>query len=258
MPIDIGDVVSDGYERTVARNGLLFIGIFYLISLLEGLFLPTPTQSTTLPDPMGGPGMGPVPAEGMQPYAPSLGFSPVITSLLSLLLGIISIVVTIGALRTFVTEETEQIPEAHFRHNLLWAGLNLIIGGIIFGITIAIGFIFLVVPGLFLLVSLFFWEVYVAVEDQNFIEGFRNSWQLTSGHRLRLFGLGIVIAIIAMLVSIGFGIPGIVLPDILGFLIAQFGSAFLGVFFLATVAQTYNHLLSMENKPGVEISEKRM
>ncbi|WP_137283746.1 hypothetical protein [Halorussus salinisoli] len=258
MPIDIGGVVSDGYERTVARNGLLFIGIFYLISLLDGLFSPAPAQPTTLPDPVGRPGMGPVPADGMQPYAPSLGLSPVVTSLLSFLLGIISIVVTIGALRTFVSEETEQLPEEHFRHNLLWAGLNLIIGGIIFGITITIGFIFLVVPGLFLLVSLFFWEIYVAVEDQNFIEGFQNSWRLTRGHRLRLFGLGIVIVIIALLVSIGFGIPVVFLPDILGFLIAQLGSAFLGVFFLATVAQTYNQLIAMENESRVERSEERM
>ncbi|WP_132060951.1 hypothetical protein [Halorussus amylolyticus] len=256
MSIDTGRVVSEGYERTTARNGLLFVGIFYLISLLNGLFSPAPAQQSMLPDPIAGPGMGPVPAEGMQPYAPSLGLSPVVASLLSLLLAIGSIVVTLGALRTFVSEETEQVPRENFRHNLLWAGVNLVIGGIIFGIVVAIGFVFLIIPGLFLLVSLFFWEIYVAVEDENFIEGFQNSWGLTGGHRLRLFGLGVLVVFIAIVVSIGFGIPGIFLPDFLGFLIAELGSAFIGVFFLAATAQAYNQLVAMETGPRAEAYEE--
>lgn len=256
MPIDIERVVSDGYERTVARNGLLFVGIFYLLSLLDGLFSPAQTRPTALPDPMAGPGPGPVPAEGMQPYAPSLGLSPGLAGLLSLLLAVVSIVVTIGALRTFVSDETERIPRENFGHNLLWAGLNLVAGGLVFGIVVGIGFVLLLIPGFFLLVSLFFWEVYVAAEDQNFVEGFRNSWQLTGGHRLRLFGLGVVVVVLSMLVSIAFGLPGVFLPDILGFLVAQLGSAFLGVFFLAAVARTYEQLVAMEAESRAEPYEE--
>lgn len=248
MPIDIEGVVRSGYERTIARNGLLFVGIFYLISLLDGLFSTGSTQQTMPPDQIAGPGMGPVPAGGMQPYTPSLGLSPVVAGILSLVLGIVSLVVTIAAIRTFVSEGTEQVPQEYFTDNLVWPALNLLIGGLIFGIIIAIGFILLVIPGLVLLVSLFFWEVYVVMENQNFIEGFQNSWELTGGHRLRLFVLGIVVVIIAMVVSIGFSVPGLFLPDIIGFLIAQIGSAFLGVFFIATIAQTYNRLVAMENE----------
>lgn len=243
MPIDIEDVVKKGYERTVARNGLIFVGIFYLISLLDGLFSPASTRPPLPPGQMGDPAMEPIPTGGMQPYAPSLGLSPVVAGILSLVLGIISLVVTIAAIRTFVSGETEQIPDEYVTHNLGWAVLNLVIGGIVFGIVLAIGFALLFVPGVFLLVSLFFWAVYVVVEDQSFVEGFQNSWRLTRGHRLRLFALGLVTVAIAVLVGIGFGAPGLFLPDLLGFLIAQLGSAFLGVFYIATIARTYNQLV---------------
>ncbi|USZ68314.1 hypothetical protein NGM10_00900 [Halorussus salilacus] len=256
MPIDIEAVVSEGYERTVARNGLVFVGLFYVLSLLDGLLSPVPAGQSALPDPMGGPGTGPVPAEGMQPYAPSLGLSPVVASLLSLLLAVVSIAVVLAAIRTFVSDETDEIPRENFRHNLLWAGLNLLVGGIVFGILVTIGFVFLVVPGLFLLVSLFFWQIYVAVEDQNFVEGFQSSWGLTDGNRLRLFGLGILVVAIAIVVSIGFGLPGIVLPDIPSYLIAELGSAFITVFFVATAARTYEQLVAMEAEPRAETYEE--
>lgn len=245
MPIDIGAALRNGYERTVARNGLLFVVILYVISLLNGLI----TRSLipqTMPTGMGGPGPGMGPGPGVAPAAPSLGLSPIVAGILSLLLAIVSLLVTVAAVRTFVSDETERIPEEYFTHNIVWAVLNLIIGGIIFGIVLAIGFVLLIIPGLFLLVSLFFWNIYVIVEDQSFIEGFRNSWALTGGHRLRLFFLGLIVAVISIVINLVFGIPGIVLPGIIGFLIAQIGSAFIGVFTSATVAQTYNQLTAME------------
>ena len=49
-----------------------------------------------------------------------------------------------------------------------------------------------------------------------------------------------------MVVSIAFGIPGVFLPRILGFLVEQVGSALVGVFLLATVAETYNRLLTAD------------
>ncbi|MEF8843596.1 MAG: hypothetical protein V5A62_18555 [Haloarculaceae archaeon] len=167
MSIDIGGIVRRGYERTVARNGLLFAAILFVVSILDAMF-------------------------------------------------------SAGVERQVM----------------------LIVGSIVFGITVAVGFVFLVIPGLFLLMSLLFWEVFVAVEDDNFVEGFRHSWALTGGRRLRVFALGVVVVFVAVVVSIAFAIPGVFLPRTLGFLLEQVGSALLGVFFLATVAETYNRLVA--------------
>lgn len=236
MPVDIGRAVREGVERTTARNGLLFVGILFVVGILNGLFSTEVTREVAMA-PAGRP-------EFAQPggYAPSLGLSPVVAGALSVLLALVSVVVTLGMVRTFVSGETETIPTEHFSRNLLWAVLNLIVGSIVFGIAVGIGLLVLVVPGLFLLVSLFFWNVYVIVEDQNFVEGFRNSWSLTAGRRLRLFGLGVVVAVIGLAINLVFGLPGLVLPDVLGFVLAQVGSAASGVFWTATVARTYVQL----------------
>lgn len=236
MSVDIGGLVREGIERTTERNGLLLVGVLFVVGLLNGLFSASITRGM-MPMQAGRPGM-------LQPggYAPSLGLSPVVAGVLSLLLGVVSILVTIGAVRTFVSEETEALPREHFTRNALWTVINLIVGGIVFGIAVGIGFLLLIVPGIFLLVSLFFWNVYVIVEDQNFIEGLQSSWALTGGNRLRLFALGVVVAVVGFAISVVFGIPGIVLPDAVGFVIVQIGSAITGVFTTATLSRTYVHL----------------
>lgn len=251
MPIDIGDIVRTGYERTVARNGLQFAAILFVISVLDAMFSVGLDQRMAS---LGGtvPG-GTAPMSDIVAAPPvSLGLSPVVAGVLSLLLALVSLVVTIAAFRTFVSDETERLPREHFTETLLWPVVNLIIGSIVFGIAVAIGFVLLIVPGLFLLVSLFFWEVFVAVENENFIEGFRHSWALTSGRRLRLFALGIVVLLVAVVVSIVFAIPGVFLPSVLGFLIEQVGAAIVGVFILATVAETYNRLGVRSGEAGTE------
>lgn len=248
MSIDIGVVVRRGYERTVARNGLLFAAILYVLSLLDAMFSTGMAQQTMPVGEMGAPVSDVV--GGGPPV--SLGLSPVVAGVLSLLLGLVSVVVIIGAIRTFVSDETETLPREHFTEDIPWTAVNLIVGSILFGIGVTVGFVLLVIPGLFLLVSLFFWEVFVAVEGDNLVEGFRHSWDLTSGRRLRLFLLGIVVFAVALVVSIVFSIPSAVLPDVVGFLIEQVGSALVGVFILAAVAETYNQLVATTNEDGTE------
>jgi hypothetical protein len=242
MSIDIGAIVRTGYERTVTRNGLLFAAMLFGISVLDAMFSVGVAERTMSFGEMGPGGAAPVSdlAGGAPPI--SLGLSAVIATPVSLLLGLVSIVITIAAIRTFVTDETEALPREYFTEDLLWPVINLIVGGIVFGIAVAIGFSLLVIPGLFLLVSLFLWGVFVAVEGDSFIEGFRRSWGLTGGRRLRLFALGIVVIFVALVVSVAFAIPAAVLPGIVGFLLEQVGSALIGVFTLAAVAETYTRL----------------
>ncbi|MFB6296069.1 MAG: hypothetical protein ABEH66_04415 [Halobacteriales archaeon] len=244
MAIDIEGILRHGYERTVARNGLLFAAILFVISVLDAMFSPGAEQRPAPPGEMAPPGMESIQdiAGGAPPI--SLGLSPGVASVLSLLLGLVAMVVTIAAIRTFVGDETETLPREHFTEDIPWTMVNLLAGSIVFTIALAIGFAFLILPGLFLLVSLFLWEVFVAVEDDNFVEGFRHSWDLTGGRRLRLFVLGVVVIVVALIVSIAFAIPGVFLPEVAGFLIEQVGAALVGVFVLATVAETYNRLVA--------------
>lgn len=242
MSIDISSVLEGGYERTIAPTGLQFAVIFYVVSLLSALFSPEVDPASLQETPVG----DMAPAAGGGTTAPSLGLPAGLAGLLSLLLAVVSVVVTIAAIRTFVAGETEAIPREFARRDIVWAGVNFAVGAVVFGIAVAIGFVLLVIPGLFLLVSLFFWTVFVTVEDQNFIEGFKSSWELTGGHRLVLFALGVVVAVVGFVVSLVFGIPAALLPDVFGFLINQAASALLTVFFLATAAEAYIQLTGDE------------
>lgn len=234
MSVDIGQAVQEGGKRTIARNGLYLVAIVWVLNVLNGLFGNTIARDV----------MGEVPGGGFgaPPMGPTLGLSPGLAGVLSFVVGLVMAVVVAGVIRTFVTDETEALPPETFTRNLLWMLVNLVIGGIVFGIVVGIGFVLLVVPGIFLLVSLVFWNVYVVVEDENFVEGFKRSWDLTGGNRLMLFVLGVVVLIIYAVVGGVFGGVGGIAGGFVGLAITQIGAAFATVFGLATLARTYVQL----------------
>jgi len=244
MNVDISAVLEGGYEKTVAPTGLQFAGLFFVLSVLNALLAPQPETLPLEDSPVG----GVAPAAGGGPAGPSLGLSPGVAGLLSLLVTVLTVLVTIAAVRTFVAGENEAIPEEYFTRNIAWVAVNVVVGGVAFAIVVGIGFFLLVIPGLFLLVNLFFWQVFVAVEDENFVEGFRQSWQLTKGRRLRLFGLGVVVIFAAFVVSLVFAIPGVFLPGAIALLVEQVGSALVFVLVLAATAEAYNQLTATDDE----------
>ena len=234
MSLDIEQALREGYERTIAPNGVILAGVFFVLS-----------------------GINAVAAAGAGPRYPAMRFgmfgrpsTPIIwpelpiplAGLLSLLASLGTIAVAIAALRTFVTDETETLPEDHFRRRIGWAFLNFLVGAVVFGITVGVGFVLLVIPGIFLLVSLIFWEVVVAVEDENFVESFRRSWQLAQGNRWQLFGLGFVVLLVTLVVNAAFSVPGALVGGFGGVLFAQAGSAVTTVFGSAVLARSYCQL----------------
>lgn len=249
MPLDIGDALRTGFERTVARSGLMIAGALFVLGVLNGLFTNSLVRATMpSPDAMGGPGgpLGPGAGMGQAPtMGPAIPVSPIVAGILALLIGIVSVVVTITAIRTFVSAETERVPEEFYTRNMVWAWINVVVGGIVFAIVVGIGFVLLVIPGIFLLVSLFLWNVFVVVEDQNFVEGMRNSWALTGGHRLRLFLLGVIVLVVVAVVNGIFGVAAF-FGGIAGLVVSQIGSALTSAFSLATIAATYNQLTALE------------
>jgi hypothetical protein len=250
MPINIETALRRGLSRTVARNGLLLAAVLYVVSTVNaivGLGVQRWVANRGVL-PMGVPFSGGMDADVSREVGVALfAIPPAVGAVVSLLAGLATIVLTIGALRTFVSDETERLPSEHFTQNMVWPGLNFLVGTILFGILVALGFVFLVVPGVFLLVALAFWTVYVAVEDENFVAGMQDSWGLTRGHRLRLFLLGVAVAVVAIVVSAVFGVAGIV-GGVVGVAIVQVGSALTTVFTLATLAAAYEQLVALPSE----------
>jgi len=131
--------------------------------------------------------------------------------------------------------------------------LNYVVGSIVFAIVVGLGFVALVIPGIFLLVTLAFWTVFVAVEDETFVAGFRRSWALTRGHRLRLLLLGITVLLLTIAVSAVFSLGGVVggpVGSFLGAVGAAIAGAVTTVFSLAALAAAYNQLVALRDEEG--------
>ncbi|MFD1563604.1 hypothetical protein ACFR99_08590 [Haloarchaeobius amylolyticus] len=227
MTFRITDAMSDGFSRTTERNGLTFIAVFAALALLNALVTSA----------------GFDPAAGTAPASGAVGL---VTGLLSLVIGVVTVAAAIVALRTFASAETDTIPR-EFRHRRIGiATLNVFVGTIVYALLVAVGSVFLLVPGLFVLVSLYYWSVFVAVDDQNFVQGFRSSWTLTRGRRLRLFGLGVAVLFVGIAVNGAAGIPAVFLGGAVGLVLTQLVAAVVTVYTLATTARAYDQLRSLE------------
>lgn len=223
MDLDLGGILKRGLRRSVSRNGLLLMGVLFVTYLLEELVGVGVARSAASQQPPVDPGS----------VAPSLP-----AALLSLLLGVLGLVITIASIRVFVSDETERLPREYFTRNAFWAAINFVVGAIVFGIVVALGFVALVLPGIYLLVALGFWSAFVAVEDQNFVEALRSSWRLTRGHRFEVFVLAVAGFLITVLIGGVFGV-GTVVGGFAEVVLAQAGAAVTAVVSTAIFAQTY-------------------
>ena len=231
MAVNIGQSLREGITRAFSRNGILLIVAWTVISAVSllaynswfaAIYAGMPT------DPM--------------LIGPSLDIAPLYAGLGSLLLYLLSFVFMAGALRTFVTDERQTLPLEYFTRNAGWMLLNLILGFVLFYIGLWIGFILLIVPGIFLLVSLFFWFVLVVIEDQNFYTAFKNSWAMTKGNRWSLLGIGLIVTVVGWVLM---GIPmaiSFALSDWIGLLLLAIAASIYGVISLATTARVYVQL----------------
>lgn len=107
--------------------------------------------------------------------------------------------------------------------------LPIIGATIVAAVLIAIGFVLLVVPGIFVAVSLaVVWEALI-IEGVGPMEAIKRSWRLVAGERWRVFGAGLLVIVIAAIVfgvlsavillilSSGLGVSG----DMAGYLVQQ-------------------------------------
>lgn len=246
MSVQIIGALSDGVGKVATREGFILLSLFYVLSAVSGVInaLLLPGSPSTVET-----STGPIPAAGTQPSFESLLPALSAALALSLLIGLISVILTIGALRIFVTGES--LSSEVFTRNLPLVFINYTLGGIIYTIIVGLGLIFLIIPGIFFMITLVFWTIFVAVEDENFVSAFGDSWRLTKGSRLQLFGLGLVVTVVGVPISAPFGLvsSGVVLlagggtaAQVVSSLIGPIGSVITTMVTLGTLAAAYHQL----------------
>lgn len=67
--------------------------------------------------------------------------------------------------------------------------ITAIVAALLYSIVIAVGLIFLIIPGLYLVIRLQFYLLLIVEEDCGIIESLQKSWELTRGQAMPLFAL---------------------------------------------------------------------
>lgn len=160
---------------------------------------------------------------------------------------------TITTIRTFVGGHTQAIPSEYYTRNIIPVLLNSLIGGLIYVVLMLVGSVLFVIPGIIAYIAFIFMIVYIAVEDKNFIAGFRDSWQLTRGHWLRLFGLLLtLVAGIGLISGVLTAMTSLVVSAIAGEAVGTLLSGVVGLPFslliLATLAEAFTQLRESQKR----------
>lgn len=207
MTLKIGSSLTGGISRVVNRNGVVLI----LAYMILGLVWQVAFYSAFVTGLQGAnPGMTNVPLPTIDVPLAASAF----VALLSLLLLQVAAIVSI---RSFVGGYTDEIPSEYYTRNIAIVLANTLAGSLAYGLLVFLGSILLIIPGIIAYVAFLFMLFYIAVEDENFVAALHNSWNLTRGHWLPLFGL-------LLILYVGLGL----VPGILATLISLFVGAYAG------------------------------
>jgi hypothetical protein len=215
MTLDIPAAIEDGLARLPTRVAAILFVAYLAVGALSTIT--SQTLGAAFQDwvrdavPAANPGTGGVPAGGMAPGtggASPLALDVGVAVALVLFLAQVVLAQAVGVvtIRTFVSGARDRFPEDLSRR-FGWVVLNALVVSVVVGIATFVGLIFLILPGIYLAVALYFVEFEVIVEDKGVVDALRDGWALTAGERLSVFLLLVVLFIIGLIS----GIPGIVL-----------------------------------------------
>lgn len=186
MSLQIGDAIGDGIRRSLTKSGGVLMALMFAYMLV---FMAA--MNTIILEYL------PEEAQGSGQFGLALPVPPAVAGaigLLGMLFGFVFYLVAVRAL-TRDKAELSTLPSELFTRRIGRATISAIGANIIMQIAITIGFILLVIPGIFLAVSFIFVVFAIGVEDRRAIDSLSRSWELASGNRWSLFALGLIVAV---------------------------------------------------------------
>ncbi|MFP4188603.1 MAG: hypothetical protein ACLFR5_04240 [Halobacteriales archaeon] len=247
--MDVEKSLRTGFDKVKQRTGLLLIAVFFVVQLLSAIA----SQSSAARAFEQAGGMEELPPMfqdslfqgAMEPGPLAFELPQSLITLLSIATTVGALVLAIVAYRVFAADAREKIPKEAYKRNIGMATLNAIVAGFVFGILVALGLLLLIVPGIYLITALVFFMLFIALEDDNFLESLSSSWELTKGRRMSVFLLLVALLVVQIVVGIlgavASAVAGAVLPQ-LGAIVNVAVGAALAVYSLAVLTDAYFQL----------------
>ncbi|MFC7098185.1 hypothetical protein [Halobaculum marinum] len=227
----IGTALTDGIDRLNTRGGLTLALVIAALQVVMQVALNSLFDDLLAPS---------LPPEAASAYPLALPLPASVSGVVALLALAVTFVVTIVAMRA-VYADIDEVPTAEHTRRLGRTALVLIVVSVITTVAITVGFVFLVFPGIFLMVCLIFAQLAVVIEDRGVVASLKRSWSLTAGNRIRLFVLGVVVVIVGSVVGGAFGLLGIVSP-VVGNILSAAVTGFVSLFSIAVLVSAYRQL----------------
>jgi len=239
MTLSIGASLQNGLRRSATRSGL----VVFLLTLVYQIVLIAATNTLAV-DLLQQIGVDDVPAVGV-----TLPVSMLVAAAIgvgALLFGLASYPISV---RLLSREQTAlaTLPRSLFTRRLGRLVVSTLAVTLVMTPPIVLGFL-LIVPGLYLAVSLQFTVFAIATEDAGPLTAFRRSWTLATGNRWRLLGMLVVAALIGL--ASGLGTLAAAISPAAGQVVAAIATA-------AAVVVTYGVLADAFRQLGGEPPTRR-
>lgn len=232
MAFQLGRMFSDGIGRVLTRTGAILLVLFLGIQ-----FLVQASINTVV--------LGLFPSEATGDLEAVLGLTlPVSVTVGSVLL-VASFVlssayfVVLSRALTRSRGELSTFPRKIYTDRIGRATLSTIGGSVVVGLSVTIGLVLFVLPGLFLGVCFLFFLFAVGVEDRRALDALKRSWALSRGNRLKLALLVILAGVIGAVVGIVGTVFDLTNAPVIAELITNTISSVLFVFLYGIVAAAY-------------------
>lgn len=212
MTLDIPAAIEDGLSRLPTRVAAILFVAYLVVGVLSTVTAQTLGAAFTdwlgSAVPAGQPGAGGMSAGGMGPGPAAGAGSPlaldvglVVALVLFLAQVVLAQAVGVVTIRTFVSGARQRFPDGVDRRfgRVL---VNALVAGIVVDIATFVGLIFLVIPGIYVAVALYFVQFEVIAEDKGVVDALRDGWALTAGERLSVFLLLVVLFVIGLLSAV--------------------------------------------------------
>jgi len=198
MALQLGQAISDGIGRVLTKTGVILFAGLVSIQLLTQLGANTAVA-------------GFLPPAATQ-AAGSTGLTLPVSPVVGLGLGLIGILasavyfVVLSRALSRPQRALSTLPASLYTRRIGRATITALLGGLVASVAVSIGFVLLVVPGIFLSVSFLFFIFAVGVEDRGVLGSLRRSWAMARGNRLKIallvIGVGVVGALVGTLGSV--------------------------------------------------------
>ncbi|MFC6865091.1 hypothetical protein ACFQGE_16710 [Halomicroarcula sp. GCM10025817] len=192
MALQIGRAISNGVRRSLSPVGIVLIVLTAVYVLLFSSSVNTIIANQLPPD-----------VQQQAQIGLTLPLSSVGAGVVGLAALVFGMVLYIAAARAFTRTGPDRgsVTGSLFTRRIGRALVSAVGANIVIGIATFIGFLLLVIPGIFLMVSFAFGLFVIAVEDARLMASLRRSWDIARENRWRLAGLLLLVGVVTGLIS---------------------------------------------------------